>query len=63
MIVERKDRNSPLNIKMTKTIKTLNKSTLIDPYICEFSAESYILRLKFCTHSKCMDLFCSPDYY
>lgn len=63
MIVERKDRNSPLNIKMTKTIKTLNKSTLIDPHICECYAESYNLPLKFCKHSKCMDLFYSPYYY
>lgn len=65
MIVERNDRNSPLSIKMTKTIKTLNKSTLIDPHTWEFCAESRILagKLKFCIYSECTVLFCNPDCY
>lgn len=65
MIVEKKDRNSPLSIKMTITIKTLNKSTLIDTHTWDFYAESCSLawKLKFCIHSKCTGLFCNPDCY
>lgn len=65
MMIERKDRNSPLGIEVTKTIKILNKSTLIGPHTWEFCAGSYILawKLKFHIHSKRTDLFFSWDCY